>query len=230
MTNAEILSKLLSSADEAYCAFNQKIVNTHYPMLGVRAPVLQRLAREIAAQDEEALRDFLTTFPQESYEAVLLYGLVLAKCRLPLEQKFEYFDALVTRFDNWAHVDMVLGAFNELKKEKNRNAFWQRYERFKTGSTYERRTLAVFLMDYCLTEEFLPRVFSLYKEMQSDYYVNMAIAWGLSVALVKFFEPTLRILQSGEFNADVVKKAAQKGRDSRRLTQAQKDRLPKVRK
>ena len=227
MTSDEILSALEAAADEAYRAFNQKIVGTHYPMLGVRAPVLRRLAGQIAASG--TVSDFLETFPQDTYEAVLLYGLVLAKCKRPLEQKFAYFDALVDRFDNWAHVDMVTSAFSELKKDANRDAFLRRYERFKTGRTYQKRTLAVFLMDYYLSEATLPRVFSLYKEMQGDdYYVNMAVAWGLSVALVKFFEPTLSALLSGDFCADVVKKAAQKGRDSFRLTPAQKARLPRA--
>lgn len=224
MTNTEILDTLNASADEQYRVFNRKIVNTQYPMLGVRAPVLQKLAKQIAAEP----MDFFDTFPQDTFEAVLLYGLVLAKCKMPLERKFDYFDSLLTRFDNWAHVDMVVSAFPELKKGKNRDAFLQRYEKLKEGSTFEKRTLAVFLMDFCLTEELLPRVFALYKELQGEeYYVNMAVAWGLSVALVKFFDISLAALQSGEFIDDVKFKAAQKGRDSRRLTPEQKALLPR---
>lgn len=224
MTNAEILEKLNASADEKYCAFNRKIVNTQYPMLGVRAPLLQELAKKIAAEP----CDFFDTFPQDTYEAVLLYGLALAKSKMPLDQKLAYFDALMTRFDNWAHVDMTVGAFTELKKERSRDAFLKRYEKLKEGSTFEKRTLAVFLMDYCMTEALLPRVFALYKELQGDeYYVNMAVAWGLSVALVKFFDISLAALCSGDFIDDVVFKAAQKGRDSRRLTPEQKARLPR---
>ncbi|MDE7395329.1 MAG: DNA alkylation repair protein [Clostridiales bacterium] len=227
MTNAEILEKLNASADEKYRVFNQKIVNTQYPMLGVRAPVLQQTAKQIAA-DESGYSEFFDTFPQDTFETVLLYGLTLAKSKLPLERKFDYFDSLLPRFDNWAHVDMIVSAFTELKKEKNRDAFLLRYEKLKEGSTFEKRTLAVFLMDFCLTEEFLPRVFALYKELQGEeYYVNMAVAWGLSVALVKFFEPTLAALRSGDFIDDVVYKAAQKGRDSRRLTPEQKALLPR---
>ena len=226
MTNAEILSAIEASADEAYRNFNQKVVGTHYPMLGVRAPFLKQLAKKIVSGD---FLEFLRTFPQDTYEAVLLYGLVLVKSKLPLEQKLAFFDALVDRFDNWAHVDMVMAAFTELKKESSRDVFLLRYETFKTGSTYQKRTLAVFLMDYYLSEETLPRVFTLYKEMQGeDYYVNMAVAWGLSVSLVKYFEPTLLALTSGDFCADVVKKAAQKGRDSFRLTPEQKARLPRA--
>lgn len=224
MTNEEILEKLGASADEQYRVFNRKIVNTQYPMLGVRAPVLQKLAKQIAAQPN----DFFDTFPQDTFETVLLYGLTLAKCKMPLERKFDCFDSLLTRFDNWAHVDMVVSAFTELKKEKNRDAFLKRYEKLKHGSTFEKRTLAVFLMDFCMTEALLPRVFALYKELQGEaYYVNMAVAWGLSVALVKFFEPTLAALRSGEFINDVCYKAAQKGRDSRRLTLEQKALLPR---
>ncbi len=221
MTTQEILAKLGQCADPAYLAFNKRIVFTHYPMLGVRAPALQSLAKEIANGPD--LQSFLEGFPLDTYENVLLYALAVAKAKMPLAQKLPYVDKAVDKFDNWAHVDMMLGAFSQLKKEAARDAFWAHCEKYEQWGTYHKRVLAVFLMDYCLCEPLLDRVFAQWQRLQGDdYYVNMAVAWGLSVALVKFFDPTLKVLKSGKFNADVVKKAAQKGRDSRRLTPAQK--------
>lgn len=211
-------------ADPAYLAFNKRIVFTNYPMLGVRAPVLQSLAKEIALDTD--LQSFLDGFALDTYESVLLYALAVAKAKMPIEQKLPYVDKAVDSFDNWAHVDMMLGAFSQLKKPPARDAFWAHCLAYENGGVYHKRTLAVFLMDYCLQEDLLERVFGQWQRLQGDeYYVNMAVAWGLSVALVKFFDPTLKALKSGNFNADVVKKAAQKGRDSRRLTPDQKSLL-----
>ena len=38
----------LAQGNESYAAFNQRIVNTKMPVIGVRVPDLRRLARELA--------------------------------------------------------------------------------------------------------------------------------------------------------------------------------------
>ena len=38
----------LAQGNETYAAFNQRIVNTKMPVIGVRVPDLRRLARELA--------------------------------------------------------------------------------------------------------------------------------------------------------------------------------------
>lgn len=220
MTQEEIDGTLQAAADSGYKAFNAKIVNSALPMWGVRAPVLQELAKKIAKENG----DFLDSYRAENYEQILLYALVLARKKMPLEEKYPYIDALLPRLENWAHVDMMLGAFSQL--QKNNASFLARYRHLATGGEYERRFLAVFLMDYCLTDGLLGEVFSLYTQMQCDlYYTNMAIAWGLSVALVKFYEPTFAFLQKGVLNAFVRKKTVQKACESYRVPPERKAEL-----
>ncbi|MCI8596216.1 MAG: DNA alkylation repair protein [Clostridia bacterium] len=221
MTNEEIDAKLLSLADAEYKEFNAKIVNSNLKMLGVRAPQLKELAKVIAREPE----NFFDSYKLENYEQILLYSLAFSFAKqMPIEEKFARLDKVLPLFDNWAHVDMTVGAFKELGKY--RDLFLSRYARLVEAPEYERRFMVVFLMSYCLTPEYLPTVFGLYEKMQCDkYYVNMGIAWGLSVALVKFYDETFAFLERGTFNNFIVRKTVQKARESFRIPPERKAEL-----
>lgn len=223
MTQEEIDSLLISAADEKFREFNRRIVNTKLDMLGVRAPYMQTLAKKIAKEP----CGFFDWYIAENYEQILLYGLTLAVSKMPLEEKYPYLEKFLSKLENWAHVDMTLGAFKQLGKHADE--FAERYEYLAEGTEFERRFLAVFLMDYCLTEEKLNKVFALYEKMQCDYYyVNMAIAWGLSVALVKFYDQTVEFIKRGTLSEFVLKKTVQKARESYRISPERKAELKKL--
>ncbi len=221
MTNEEIDAKLLSLADEKYREFNAKIVNSNLKMLGVRTPQLKELSKSIAREPE----DFFETYKPENYEQIIVYSLANAYEKgVLIEKKFERLAHILPLFDNWAHVDITVGAFKELGK--NREPFLSRFAYLTEASEFERRFMVVFLMSYCLTPEYLPTVFELYEKMQCDkYYVNMGIAWGLSVALVRFYEQTFAFLEKGTLNDFILRKTVQKARESFRISPERKEEL-----
>ena len=47
--------KKLAEGNEAYAAFNKRIVNTEMSVVGVRVPDLRRLARELNYQDRKSV-------------------------------------------------------------------------------------------------------------------------------------------------------------------------------
>jgi hypothetical protein len=53
---------------------------------------------------------------------------------------------------------------------------------------------------------------------QGQYYVDMALAWALSVGLVKHYDATLPCLTGAKFSRWVHNKAIQKARESYRIT------------
>lgn len=190
------------------------------PMIGVRAPVIQALAKELAASPKE----FLDSYRAENFEQILLYSLTLAKCKLPFEDKCRYFDGILPKYENWAVVDMTLGAFKDLRK--HREEFLQRYEWLCTGGEFERRVMAIFLMDYCLDEKMLDTVFGIYEKLGCGmYYTDMGIAWGISVALVKFYDQTVEFLRRTSLSDFIVNKSIQKARESFRISPERKTEL-----
>ena len=82
------------------------------------------------------------------------------------------------------------------------------------------------LLQFFLDENFTPEVFALAKSIASDeYYVNMALAWFWSFALIKRYEETLPIIESERLPEFVHNKAIQKARESYRISDERKQYL-----
>ena len=223
MTQAQIDTLLKAAADEKYREFHSKIINTKLPMAGVRTPYIQKLAKQIAAEKS----DFLDGYVPGDYEQILLYSFVTAYSKLPIECKFKYLDKVLPLYDNWAHIDLTVGAFKDLGKNKEK--FLKKYAYLTDAPEFQRRFMVIFLMSYCITENELDTVFAMYEKMQcDDYYVNMGLAWGLSVALIKFYERTVQFLQKRSMSELVVRKTVQKARDSYRITAERKEELKRM--
>ena len=220
MIGKEIDEILIGAADEKYREFNARIIRTNLPMIGVRTPLLKNLAKKIAKEKG----DFLDSYDASNYEQILLYSLVLAYSKMPLEKKYPYLDAIMRKYDNWGVVDMTVAAFTQLGREREK--FIRDYARLESASEFERRFMAVFLLDYCIIEDMLDYTFAAYERIQNDeYYVNMAVAWGLSVALVKFYDRTVEYMQNSGYNDFIIRKAVQKARESYRISPERKEEL-----
>ncbi len=209
-----------------YQEFNKKIVNTDYEVLGVRMPAMRALARQIAA--EPWVDDYLAAGADTAtYEHVLLYGLVLAQRskKLPIERTLELLDALIPHFDNWAHVDVILSSFKQFAKHREVvHAHFLPLSRDQ--GEFTKRTWVILLMDFFLDAAHIDRTLEeLIRVPQGQYYVDMAIAWAVSVALVKDYERTLPLLERPVFTKWVHNKAIQKARESFRITADQKEEL-----
>lgn len=208
--------KLRTLADEEYKAFNQKIIPTDYPVLGVRKPAMDKLAKEIAAHPAAAA--WLDDAEFNTYEHVLLYGLVLARMRnMPIEDIFRRLDLLILRFDNWAHVDTVVSSFKSFTR--HRDEVLAHFMPLKTDAgEFTKRTFVVLLMDFFMDDDHIDATLAHMVEVQQgQYYVDMALAWALSVGLVKYYDKTLPLLIDRRFGRWVHNKAIQKARESYRV-------------
>ena len=87
----------------------------------------------------------------------------------------------------------------------------------------------MLLLDYYLTEEYLTRVLKHCRQSRGEYYIDMAIAWLISVAYVKFPGQTEALLKDNELNDFTQNKAIQKIRESYRVSREDKTRLLRYR-
>ena len=72
-----ILERLKTLSEENYKNFNSKIIPTKQEMLGVRIPMLKKIAKEIKLEDIEIL--FSTN--ENIYELILLEGFVISSSK-----------------------------------------------------------------------------------------------------------------------------------------------------
>lgn len=225
--NTEIDLKLRTLAESNYKVFNEKLIPTDYEIRGIRMPALKKLAKEFSK--EPGIGDYLENAEFTTYEHVLLYGLVLGNLdKLPLEIVLGYVDPLILRFDNWAHVDTITSAFKIFKKYPE-----EVFEHFlplkNDKGEFTKRFFVILLMCHYMDEKYIDITLQHLAEVpQGQYYVDMAIAWAVSVGLVKFYDKTLPFLQQKTFSKFVHNKATQKARESYRITSETKELLNKM--
>lgn len=179
----------LAEGNESYATFNQRIVNTKMPVIGVRVPDLRRLARELALDMSAADISELLTAQNESFDYVLLCGLLITHVRIDDQTAIDLTKQYLPHVDSWAHIDV----FVEKKRRFAGEMWWDfALECLLSEAEFTVRYGVVSLMTNFLDEAHIDQVFAALRNVTHDgYYVEMALAWLYATAAVNFFEKTL---------------------------------------
>lgn len=224
----EIEKELFAMQDTAYRDFHARLVPTidKERIIGVRTPQLRAYARQIAKRPELCAA-MLGELPHRYQEENGLHAyLISALCR-DIDEALQRIEEFLPYVDNWATCDTL--APNIFAKHTDavlaRIPSW-----LASQHTYTVRFGIVTLLSFFLDEHFREEHLQWVAQLRSDeYYINMAIAWYLSVALVKQWDSTLPLLQSRSLPEWIHRKTIQKAVESYRLTAEQKQLLRSLR-
>ena len=214
-----IRAQLFALQDKEYRVFYSRLMPTLPPetVIGVRVPLLRRLAKQLADTPEAAA--FLQCLPHFYYEENALHAFLLEPVR-----DFGTALAATERFlpyvDNWATCDsMSPKVFGKHLPE----IFKKAEEWMQAGDTYTVRYGIEMLMSYFLDDAFDIRAHELVAAVQSEeYYVNMMIAWYFATALAKQYDATIPYIENKRLADWTHNKAIQKSIESYRITDEQK--------
>ncbi|MBE5742154.1 MAG: DNA alkylation repair protein [Clostridiales bacterium] len=207
------LKYLNSQADKKYCDFSTKIANSKLPLIGVRIPLLRKVADNIFKENYE---DYLENCKFEFFEDTLLYGLIIAK--LSYDGFLKYLPIYLQRADSWSHIDSFVPSIKCIKNNKEK-FFEYLSKNIHTAQGFHLRFFIICLMDFYLDEDTLPFVFKTCEEFDGKgYYNDMAIAWLISVAFVKFKDKTFEFIKNCNLSTFTLNKSISKIRDSFRVT------------
>lgn len=208
MNNKEIKEQLLSLADEEYKKFHTSLCPNTIKILGVRAPKLRELAKEILKT--ENIKEYLENAKDDSYEEILLQGMVLGLWKTNIEEFAYYLEKFVPKIQSWAICDMSVSSFKIVKK--NKEYIWNFLQKYlKSDKEYEIRFILVMILNYYIEEEYLEEVFKILNLIDNDaYYVKMAKAWTIQVAFVKFPVESMKFLKNNKIDDWTYNKALQK--------------------
>ncbi|MDL2244777.1 DNA alkylation repair protein [Parabacteroides sp. OttesenSCG-928-J18] len=215
--NTNINQKLRALAESDYKQFNERLIPTQYEIIGIRMPALKKLAKEIATNPD--VETYLQQAEYTTYDHILLYGLVISNLKKPsLETVFRYLDPLILKFDNWAHVDTIISSLKVFKHYPD-EVLAHFLPLKQDEGEFTKRVFVIVLMDFFLNDAYIDIALKHFQEVpQGQYYVDMAIAWALSVALIKYYDKTLPLLEQQRFSRFVHNKAIQKARESYRIS------------
>ena len=224
-----IREALFAHADAGYKAFQCPLMPTVDPqtVLGVRTPVLRRMAKEL--KETAGAAALLSDLPHAYFEENQLHAFLIEQ-----EKDFAAAVAAVDTFlpfvDNWATCDQLSpkvfkGKLADLLPHIRR---WM-----ADPAPYTCRFGLCMLMRYGLDGEFNPVFLSEAADPaitgREHYYVRMMVAWFFSTALAKQYEAALPYIEEQRLPLWTHNKAIQKACESFRVTEEHKEELTALR-
>lgn len=251
-TGERVRELLVEMAESDYAKFSGSLLGREAVMLGVRLPKIRELARKIAkAEGRDYLDNMLPDEETEKQteramsrdpadralekpvedmrymEELMLYGMVIGCMKEELETLFPYIRRYVARIDNWSLCDSFCAGLKQTKKQPGQ--MWEFLQPYlRSEKEFDLRFGVVMLMDFYVLPEYIDRLLEIFDGIHHEgYYVKMAVAWALSVCLVKQWEKSFAYMSSPDNRLDefTYAKTVQKCRESYRLTQQQKEML-----
>lgn len=215
----DIRSKLMDACDPGYRDFSMKLIPGCDDIIGVRTPFLKVLAREIAKGDwRSVLKDMRTDYHEER----IVRGFIICYAKMDLAERMRYIESQVALMDNWAVCDCF---FFRPKKSESDEYYGFAKSFIGRERPYERRFGIVTMMKF-IDDDHVDEILSLMDSVRSDeYYVNMAVAWTVSMCYVKYPELTDRYLRECSLDDFTYNKAIQKTIESFRVSDEDKARL-----
>ena len=222
--NQQIKQDLINLSDVKYKEFHKGLCPGVNNIIGVRVPVLRKYAKDLLKK--YSLKELIQSIDNEYYEEIMLQGMLIGlNSKEPWQQVQEYIQEFIPKIDNWAICDTFCAGLKITKnKEKKMWDFIQVY--LKSDKEFEIRFGIVMILDYFIKEEYLERDFEIFDSvLKKDYYVKMAVAWAISICLIKYYNETICYLKDCNLDNFTYQKAIQKAIESYRITKNQKDEL-----
>lgn len=211
----ELLDYLFSLQDEKCLEFNLHNIRRE-PMIGVRLPDLHKIARQIIKGN---VSQFVHVSRRRYHETILLQGLVLAKQNAKPDRYLKQLKSFLPKVRNWAQCDYTAihatGFRNQSVGEKG-YAF--ACECVKSERPWEVRFGYVLLLSYYLDKQHIQEILQICcNQKDSEYFVNMAVAWLITTACPDFPKQVLSILKHHELDPHIEVLVYSKMRDSKRI-------------
>ena len=216
---------LYEAVDEKYREFHSSLCPNVNDILGIRIPKLREIAKTIAKDNPI---EFLEKYVCEFYEEKMIYGLVIGYMKADLETRIKYLNKFVPMIDNWAVCDCACSTYKFT--QKNMEEMFEYIKKYVfSNKEFEVRFACIMLMDYFLIDEYIDEVFQIFNNIKLDkYYVEMAIAWAISVAFIKNEKKTREFLANNTLSVNTFNKALQKIIESNRVDDKTKDEMRKM--
>ena len=217
-----LTERLFSLADEGYRQFQMPLLPTvpAERVIGVRTPVLRKMARELAGTAEADA--FLQALPHTYYEENNLHAFLVEQIK-DYDACIAAIDAFLPYVDNWSTCD---GWSPKVLKKHPEELLCKIREWMASDHPYAVRFGIGMLQRYFLDDRFVPAYLEWVAAVdREEYYVRMMVAWYFATALAKQYEATIPYIQQHRLPVWTHNKAIQKALESYRVTAEHKEEL-----
>lgn len=184
-------------------------------------PEVKKIVKN-ALKDEQSVYSFLSE-EHTYFEEFMAHGFLICRLKISNRERIELVKSFLPLIDNWAVCDTFCAELTKAIKSDGELYLDLIKSALKSDKTYTVRVGIVLLLDGYLNKRFDERILPLVKDVSSDdYYVNMALAWFYSVALIKQYDSTISVIESKSLPVFVHNKSIQKSRESFRISDEKK--------
>jgi len=217
-TYNDFLIFLKQNADFKYKNFHQRLLkNENCKLIGIRTPLLKDISKQLSKGDYQS---FLKYNSHDFYEEKIIHGLILGYIKN--DDILTLIDDFIQYIDNWAINDIVCANLKLFKKIDIN--YLNKY--INSSNPWEIRFGLVLLLDYYVYEANLPFIFNVCNNIKNDdYYVQMAIAWLISICYIKYPNITIKYIKQNSLNKFTFNKTISKICDSYRVSCKEKQTL-----
>ena len=155
----------------------------------------------------------------------MIKGAALGFADAPLSEKEPYIIRYAGMIDNWAECDCFCSCIKVKKSEEDALRLLSE-SLMKQKEEFVSRVGIVLMFSRFCDEPTVKKALDIYDTLPcGEYYRDMAVAWGISVYCVKYPELITTYLEHSPLSITVKLMAAQKIRDSRRVSNENKLRI-----
>ena len=221
----KLRKQLFQLQDLKYQKFHSNLCPGVSNIIGVRTPDIRKIVKKLLKED---FITYITTPDKKYYEEIMIEGLLIAESKISFIEKVKYLDEFIPKINCWAITDICAASF-KLKKDEL-NLLWNYLKKYENSKQeYELRFMIVMWMDHYLIDDYIDEVLRKIDSIHSSYYyVNMAIAWLISVSYVKYPKITLKYLNHNNLDDWTYNKAIQKIIESNRVSKEEKEKFRKM--
>lgn len=200
--------------DIGYREFNKKLIPGEEHIIGIRMPILRKLSKEITYGN---WRQFLDVCRYTYHEELLIQAIIISSIKCEFTEIEEYIVGFVPKIRNWSICDSFCSGLKITIS--NKEIVYELVKKYLyTDCLWQVRFAIVMLLEYYIEEDYLKDIFYFCDDLDSnEYYVQMAVAWLISMCYVKFEQETLKYLISNDLDNFTYNKALQKIIESNRV-------------
>lgn len=203
-----IKQQLLALAEPDYQKFSSRLLPGTENIIGVRLPHLRKIAKQIAKQEGS---NYLLQADDTSFEEVMIQGMVIGYLqKSDIEEVLALVATFVPKINNWSVCDSFCSGLKITKHYRER--VWQFLKPYLHSShEFEVRFAIVMMLNYYLDQDYLEEVLKELNQIKHQgYYVQMAIAWAISICFIQNQDLTLAFLNQNNLDDFTYNKSLQK--------------------
>ena len=214
-------SMLNSATESRLSVFNSKLIPGKKRILGVRMPVIRRIAQEVVKDDWSQILDL----SPDCLEEEILKGVVIATAPISIDKRISASKGFIPTIDNWAVCDSFCCSWR-FSRNESREAWDFLSSYMDSGQEFEMRVSVVSRMwlfrDKASRRQLLE---DLATHDNPGYYFRMGSAWAIATVFSEYPEMAETLLASNRLEPWTHNKAIQKIDESLKTSKKDKARL-----